>query len=127
MQKVNFVRTYDHYSPATFVRVNYKGKPITLKTGVGTSDHIAVFKQDKNIILLTFNYRYDYLGIEVFYEKELDDNIRKTVECGMDSECFWQSSENIKEALGLRKDWTEYSLNTLARYAYSLLNQMIYG
>ena len=129
MIQINFCRTYDYYTQHSFVNICYKGKPLTLQVGAGTGDRMQVFRVGGDIVIYSYNIAFDYVGVEVFFEKEILDrpHPEAPLSVSMDSEYFWHSSEKIKEGLRLRKDWRAYNELTLAQKAYAQIVEMVYG
>lgn len=126
MFKIDFCRTYDYYTSETFVTICYKRKPLTLRVGAGTSDQMLVFRTGWDIIVYSYNTTFDYVGVEVFFEKEIVDRPHPEAPLSV-CEHFWQSSEVIQGDFQLRKDWRDYDEINLAKRAYSYIVQSVYG
>lgn len=101
----------------TRISFHYKRKVRTVKISAGSRDSYYLFKEDKDIIVLTMNESLDYAGIEVFEPIDFDcDN--NPIKCGIDQELFCQSVEQINEIMDSRKEWSEYSPTTIAKAFY---------
>jgi len=91
------------YNPASIIK--YKNVEHTISAG--TSDHVYCFREDEYLIVLAVNYRYGYVGLEVFaLDKE---------ECLVN--IFYSSEEELEEYVG--KHWDNLSEITIAKRLYA--------
>jgi len=78
------------YNPAMVATFRYRHKNHEITLDAGTSDRIRFFHEDQFFIVLSANWRLDYVGIQVYDM----DNQWET------AKAFFQGEEQYKELLG---------------------------
>ena len=72
-----------------------------VKISADSSDNVVLYDEKYKIYILSYNYDFNYVGLEIFNKKEqkIDDSI------------FVQPPDD----LNLDRDWKEYAPHTLVR------------
>jgi hypothetical protein len=87
------------------VIITGKGKRLTISAG--ESDNVHVFKEGALFFVVSVNYRFPYVGLEVF-ETTKGERIGERV-----GDVFFQYDCDQEESLG--RNWEDLTVNTLAR------------
>jgi len=78
----------------------------------GTGDEFSLFEENGVYIIICYNYRYDYLGVD-FYEFDPDAGAWEMRE---EISIFCQGSEQVEELFGPKG--LDYAPMTIARMAF---------
>lgn len=108
------VRAGRHH-PCRTVSFERYGKIRTVKISAGTEDNVFLFRERTDLIVLSVNYKRDYVGIEVFDIKNLSPV--------PDHALFIQNEWEAEEILG--KSIDQLSKMTLAKKMYKWLMERL--